>query len=298
VTGVDNPDAIIAADRISDELGLDTISAGVTIAFAMELFERGILTLEDTGGMDLSFGNDVSMVKLLHMMGEREGLGDMLADGCVSAAKKIGKGSEKYAMHVKGLELPGYDVRGAKAHGLNFATAFTGADHNKGYAFQEIFGIPIPYPVDRFAIEGKGKLCKWNQDARTALADSPTMCVFLVDMAVAGFMFENAADLMEGTTGLIYTPEEVHEVGERINNLARVFNTLAGFTRADDDLPERLKTEPILEGSSKGEMISQADLDFMLDEYYDARGWTRDGIPTRAKLEGLRLGYAANKLGL
>ena len=177
------------------------------------------------------------------------------------------------------------------------ATAFTGADHNKGYAFQEIFGIPIPYPVDRFAIEGKGKLTKWNQDARTALADSPTMCVFLMDMAVADFMFENTADLMEGTTGLIYTPEEVHQVGERINNLARVFNILAGFTRADDDLPERLKTEPIPEGPSKGELISQADLDFMLDEYYDARGWTRDGVPTRAKLEELRLGYAGRSPG-
>ncbi len=298
VTGVDNPDAIIAADRICDELGLDTISAGVTIAFAMELFEKGILTLDDTDGIDLRFGNDQAMVKMLHLMGERQGLGDILADGSRAAAKKIGKGSEKYAMHIKGLELPGYDVRGAKAHGLSMATAFTGADHNKGYAFQEIFGIPIPYQVDRLALEGKGKLCKWNQDARTAIADSSTMCVFLMDMAVADFMFENTADIMKGLTGLEYTPEEVHQVGERINNLARVYNTLAGFTRADDDLPERLKTEPIKDGASKGELISQADLDLMLDEYYDARGWSRDGVPTRAKLEELRLGYAADRLGL
>jgi aldehyde:ferredoxin oxidoreductase len=124
------------------------------------------------------------------------------------------------------------------------------------------------------------------------------MCVFLVDMAVADFMFENAADLMAGATGLKYTPDEVHQVGERICNLARVFNALAGFTRADDDLPERLKTEPIPDGPSKGELISQADLDFMLDEYYEARGWTPEGTPTRAKLEELRLGYAADKLGL
>ncbi|MBN1320759.1 MAG: aldehyde ferredoxin oxidoreductase family protein [Thermoleophilia bacterium] len=298
VTGVDNPDAIIAADRLSDELGIDTISAGVTIAFAMELFEKGILTLEDTGGMDLSFGNDESMIKLLGMMGERQGLGDLLADGTRAAAEKIGKGSEKYAMHIKGLELPGYDIRGAKAHGLSMATAFTGADHNKGYAFQEIFGIPIPYQVDRLAIEGKGKLTKWNQDARTVIGDSSTMCVFLMDMAVADFMFENTADIMEGLTGLKYTPEEVHQVGERINNLARVFNILAGLSRADDDLPERLKTEPIKDGSSKGELISQADLDTMLDEYYEARGWTVEGIPTRAKLEELRLGYAADRLGI
>ncbi len=296
VTGVDNPDAIIAADRISDELGLDTISAGVTIAFAMELFERGILTLEDTGGLDLHFGNDQAMIKLLHMIGERDGFGDILADGSREAAKRIGKGSEKYAMHIKGLELPGYDVRGAKAHGLSMATAFTGADHNKGYAFQEIFGIPIPYQVDRLAIEGKGKLTMWNQDARTAVADSATMCVFLMDMAVADFMFENTANIQEGLTGLKLTPEEVHQVGERINNLARVFNIQAGFTRADDDLPERLKTEPLPDGASKGELISQADLDTMLDEYYEARGWTEQGVPTRAKLEELRMGYAADAL--
>ena len=298
VTGVDDPDAIIAADRLCDEFGLDTMSSGVTIAFAMELFERGILTLEDTGGMDLRFGNHEAMIRLLTMMGERQGLGDVLADGTRAAAQRIGRGSEKYAMHVKGLELPAYDVRGAKAHGLNYATAFTGADHNKGYAFQEIFGIPIPRPVDRFALEGKGELTKWNQDARTALADSPTMCVFLIDMAVADFMFDNAADLMQGTTGLVYTPTEVHQVGERVNNLARVFNILAGFTRADDDLPERLKTEPILEGASKGQTISQADLDFMLDEYYEARGWTKEGVPTRTKLEELRLGRAADALGI
>ena len=302
VVGVDNPDAIIAADRVCDELGLDSISAGVTVAFAMELFERGIVTPEETGGLDLHFGNDRAMLELLHLMGERAkeraGLGDWLADGVRVAAQKIGRGSEKYAMHVKGLELPGYDVRGAKAHGLSYATAFTGADHNKGYAFQEIFGIPVPYPVDRFAIEGKGKLCKWNQDARTAVADSPTMCVFLLDMAVADFMFENTAGLMEGTTGLAYTPEEIQQVGERVNNLARVYNLAAGFTRADDDLPERLKTEPIPDGASKGQLISQVDLDRMLDEYYEARGWTKEGVPGRAKLEELRLGYAADRLGL
>jgi len=115
---------------------------------------------------------------------------------------------------------------------------------------------------------------------------------------VADFMFENTANLMEAATGLTYTPEEVHQVGERINNLARIFNIKAGFTRADDDLPERLKTEPIPDGPSKGELISQKDLDFMLDEYYDARGWGRDGVPTRAKLEELRLGYCADALGL
>jgi aldehyde:ferredoxin oxidoreductase len=122
-----------------------------------------------------------------------------------AAAAKIGKGTERYALHVKGLELPGYDVRGAKAHGLSYATAFTGADHNRGYAFQEIFGVPIPYPVDRFAIEGKGKLTKWNQDVRTATCDCPTMCVFLLDMAMAPKATESTAAFMEAVTGLAFT---------------------------------------------------------------------------------------------
>ena len=156
--GIDEVDPIIAADRLADELGLDTISAGVTISFAMELFEKGILTLEETDGIDLRFGNDEAMMRVLRKIAYRDGLGDLLADGSLAAAKKIGKGAEKYAMQVKGLELPGYDVRALKGHGLGFATSYTGADHCRGYAFQEVFGVPIPWEVDRLAIEGKGKL--------------------------------------------------------------------------------------------------------------------------------------------
>ena len=236
------------------------MSAGVTIAFAMELFERGIITLEDTGGMDLHFGNHAAMVELIHLMGEREGFGDVLSDGVRIAAERIGKGSERYAMHVKGLELPAYDVRGAKAHGLGYATSYTGADHNKGYAIQEIFGLPFPYPVDRFEVKGKGALTMWNQDARTAVGDCPTMCIFMLDTSVAPFLFENTAGLMVGATGLPFTADDVQRVGERVNNLARAFNTLAGLTRADDDLPERLKTEPIPEGPAKGHMIPRPTL--------------------------------------
>ncbi len=202
VTGVENIDAIIAADRLADELGFDTLSSGVTIAFAMELYEKGILSKEDTGGLELNFGNHEAMNTILKLMAYREGIGDLLADGSKAAAERIGKGSEKYAMHVKGLELPAYDVRGAKAHGLNYATSFTGADHCRGYAFQEIFGIPVPHEVDRFTAEGKGKLTKWNQDIRTATTDAPTMCAFLLDMAVVGIAAQNTAALMEAVTGL------------------------------------------------------------------------------------------------
>jgi aldehyde:ferredoxin oxidoreductase len=298
-TGVDNLDAVIAADRLSDELGLDTISAGVTIGFAMELFEKGILGTADTGGLELKFGNDQAMITLLRKMAYREGIGDLLADGTKAAAKRIGKGTDKYAIHIKGLELPAYDVRGAKAHGLNYATSYTGADHNRGYAYQEIFGIPEPWPVDRFSYENKGKLTKWNQDVRSATCDCAPMCAFLLDMALPGTGPQNTAPLMEGVTGLAFTPEEVEKVGERLNNLARAFNVREGFTRADDTFPERLMTEPLKTGGSKGQVITHADLKQMLDEYYTVRGWDLNtGIPTKAKLEELRLGYVAKQLGL
>ena len=297
--GVDNLDAIIAADRLCDELGLDTMSAGVTIGFAMELFERGLLTTHDTGGLELTFGNHKAVIDLIRQMAYREGFGALLADGTRIAAQQIGRGTEKYAMHVKGLELPAYDVRGAYGHGLNYATSFTGADHNRGYAIQEIFGVPVPYPADRFSTENKGDLTKWNQDARAATCDSPTMCCFVFDMALAPLALRNTAALMEAVTGISYTAEEVMKAGERINNLARAFNVREGFGRAEDTLPERVMTEPLKAGASQGHVISKEDLDFMLDEYYKARGWDpRTGIPTREKLVELDLAYVADQLGL
>lgn len=292
-TGVDNLDAVIAADRLCDELGLDNMSAGVAVGFAMELYEKGILTGEDTGGTELNFGNDGAMLDLIAKIAFRRGLGAVLADGVRVAAEKIGKGAEKYAMHIKGLELPAYDVRGAKAHGLNYATSYTGADHNRGYAFQELFGIPVPEAVDRFAYQGKGRLTKWNQDIRTATCDCPSMCAFILDMALPATAPQNTADMVNAATGLQLTPADVEAVGERVNNLARVFNIREGFTRGDDTFPERILTEPIREGGSKGCYISLDELNKMLDEYYTARGWTPEGVPTEEKLLSLGLEEAA-----
>ena len=298
-TGVDDLDSIIAADRLADELGLDTLSAGVTIGFAMELFERGLLTMDDTEGLALNFGNHEAMVKLLQLMALREGFGEILSDGVRVAAERIGKGSDKYALHVKGLELPAYDFRGAKAHGLNYATSFVGADHNRGHAIQEIFGTPIPFPADRFTIQDKGRLTMWNQDVRAATCDSPTMCAFILDMALAFTALENTAALMEALTGVPYAPEEIMKVGERINNVARAFNVREGFSRSDDTLPERILAEPLTQGASKGHLIGREDLEVMLDVYYMARDWdVHTGIPSKDKLVELGLGYVAEQLGL
>jgi aldehyde:ferredoxin oxidoreductase len=285
--GIDYLPAVIAADRVCDEYGLDTMSAGVVIGFAMELYEKGILTKKDTDGLELKFGNHGILLEMLRKITYREGLGDILSQGTRKAAEIIGKGSEAYAMHVKGLELPAYDVRGAKAHGLNYATAYTGADHNRGYAFQEIFDIPEPEKVDRFAIKGKGRLTKWNQDVRGVTCDCAPMCAFLLDMAVPGIACRNTADMVNAAAGTDFTPEEIEKIGERINNLARLFNIGEGFTRKDDTFPKRLMTEAIKDGASKGQLISQADLDTMLDEYYAVRGWDNGGNPTPAKLKEL-----------
>ncbi len=287
--GVDYLPAVIAADRLCDEYGIDTISAGVAIGWAMELFEKGIITKKDTDGIDLKFGNHAAVIAMLRKISYQEGLGALLGQGTKKAAEKIGKGTGDYAMQVKGLEMPAYDVRGAKAHGLNYATSYTGADHNRGYAYQEIFGIPIPEKVDRTATKGKGRLTKWNQDVRSVTCDCATMCAFLLDMAVPDIACQNTADLVNAASGTSFTSEEIQKIGERLNNVARLFNIGAGFTRKDDTFPKRLMTEPIKAGASKGQIISQKDLDEMLDEYYSERGWDKSGAPTPDKLKELGL---------
>jgi len=285
--GVGYLPAIIAADRICDEYGIDTMSAGVTIGFAMELYEKGILTKKDTDGIDLKFGNYQAVLEMLRRITFQEGLGALLGQGTRKMAEKIGKGSEDYAMNIKGLELPAYDIRGAKAHGLNYATSYTGADHNRGYAYQEIFDVPHPEKVDRFAIKGKGRLTKWNQDVRCVTCDCAPMCAFLLDMAVPDIACQNTADLVNAATGMRFTADEIQRIGERINNVARLFNGREGFGRKDDTFPKRIMTEAIKAGASAGQLISQADLDEMLDEYYAERGWDKDGTPTAAKLKEL-----------
>lgn len=286
VLGIDDPELVIAADRLCDELGIDTMSSGVAIAMAMELYEEGILT--ETDGLELKFGNKDVVLPFLRMMAYKEGFAKIFADGTKKAAEYLGEEAKYYAMEVKGLELPAYDVRGLKAHGLNYATSYTGADHNRGYAFQEVFGIPIPHAVERLDIEGKGKITKFNQDF-ASLPDILTMCEFPVQQALTDVAQKVAADLLSAATGLEFTEEEVWQICERLNNICRMFNVREGFSRKDDTLPRRILEEPIKEGLSKGERISQEDLDTMLDEYYEARGWDENGIPTPEKLKELGL---------
>ena len=289
--GITDMGACIAMDRLCDELGVDTVSFGATVAMAMELYERDILTRKDVDGLDLKFGNHEAAVAVLRKIAYREGVGDLLAEGSRLAALRIGGDAPKYAMHVKGLEFPGYDPRGLKAMGLNYMTAFTGADHSRGHSEQEVFGIPVPQAVDRLAIEGKAALTIFNQDGGASVKDSSMLCTFVVRLALLPKNLGPTliADLWRAAQGYDVTPEEVVRVGERVTNVARVWNLRAGFTRADDTLPERLLMEELKTGASKGHRISPADRDTMLDEYYSLHGWDAKGVPTPERLKALGL---------
>ncbi len=293
MVGCDSLEMIVEVNRICDEYCVDTISVGSTIAFAMELFERGILTKEDVDGMDLTWGNQEAVIELVKKIVKREGFGDILADGTKKAAERIGKGSEKYAIHVKGLELPGYDPRALKAAGLNLATSPFGATHVTGQAPQEMMPKGTPGAIDRFSAEGKGPICMFNQDT-IAIYETGIYCIFpksigLVDVKAFGQMFLAATGIEE------FADEEyLYKVGERLWNLERAFNTREGFSRRDDYLPERFIKESVKNGPIKGQIY---EMDQMLDDYYEARGWDKDtGVATRKKLESLDLKFVADDL--
>ena len=274
-------DAIVAADRLCDQLGLDTISTGGAIAFAMECAERGLLTTQELDGMDLRFGNHTAMVATIRKIGSRQGIGALLAEGVRRAAEQIGKEAEQFAMHVKGLELAGYDPRGAKGMGIEYATSPRGGCHERGLISRETFGAP-PY-IDPLAIEGKGRVVKETQD-ETAVLDSLGVCVFPPHND--GMEMADIAQLLSCVTGKSLTAESLMEAGDRIWNLERLFNIREGFSRKDDTLPLRLLYEPLSKGPAKGQVV---ELDQLLNDYYRTRQWDKNGIPTQDMLTKLGL---------
>ncbi len=282
-----NIEATIAADQLCDDLGLDTISTGNCIGFAFELYEKGILTTQDTDGLDLTYGNHEAAIALIEKIARREGIGNLLAEGTMRAAAEIGKGTEAYAIHVKGLELPAYEPRGAKAHGYSYATSNIGATHNYGYAHQEVRGVPVPRAVDRFAEEEKEDLVIYNQD-KTAMCEVGIACVFPQSY---GWFPDIFGRMLAAATGIdrFADVDYLWKVGERIINMERSFIVREGFRRKHDYLPQRLRNEPLhtLGAPGEGQMVSEHDK--FLDRYYQLRGWTKDGIPTIEKLKELGL---------
>ena len=274
-------DAVIAADRLCDQLGLDTISTGNTIGFAMECAEKGLLNQDNLDGLDLRFGNHQAMVEMVRRIGYRDGIGDLLAEGTRKAAERIGGGSERFAIQVKGLELPAYDPRGAKSTGIEFATSPRGGCHDRGLVARETFGAPPP--IDRFSTVGKGVVAKEAQDD-TSILDALGACVFPPHQG--GMSMGETAELVSCVLGKQFNAEDLMTAGDRIWTLERLFNMREGFTRKDDSLPPRLLEEPMPKGPAKGHVV---ELDVLLDDYYRARGWNNEAVPTKEKLDMLGL---------
>ncbi|MGB9890169.1 MAG: aldehyde ferredoxin oxidoreductase family protein, partial [Anaerolineae bacterium] len=278
--GVDNLAAITKANYVCNELGLDTISAGVTIACAMEMYEQGLIPESDIG-RPLRFGDGEAVVEMVRLAGLREGFGDLIAQGSYRLASHYGH--PEFSMSAKKQEFPAYDPRGAKGMGLLYATSNIGASHMAGdTAYMEVFGVPKK--VDPLSWEDKPRLVKYFEDIFT-IVDAAGLCVFLS----IRYLFEptynvepvRISRLMEYATGAGYDEETLLRAGERVYNLERMFLVRAGFSRADDTLPPRMLYEPMPEGPAKGHVV---ELDRMLPEYYRLRGWDENGVPTPEKL--------------
>jgi aldehyde:ferredoxin oxidoreductase len=283
-TGVNRPDAIIKAAALCTQYGMDAQSVGVIVGFAMDCHEKGLLTHDDLQGIDAHFGNAEAMLQLIEKMGKREGIGELLADGVKAAAEKIGKGSDQLAQHIKGLEVTGYDLRCLKTAALAAAVSFRGADQNRSGAY----AIDLKGTVNRLKAErGRGRLVKELEDIY-AVIDSLIVCknargVFQKDMA-------DFAKLYSVVTGTEVSAEALATAAERINTLARLINLREGLTRKDDTLPWKVLHEPIPdEGPVKGAIVTEHELDLLLDDYYAARGWDKQGIPTPETLSTLGL---------
>jgi aldehyde:ferredoxin oxidoreductase len=290
----DLPLALKCVD-LANRYGLDAITLSEVISWAMECYERGLLSRADAGGLDLAWGNGETILTLIHRIAHREGFGDFLADGVKTAAERLGRGSDEIALHGKGLELFQADVRSIKAYGLGNAVSSRGADHLRSEPWFEFSNDPeegirrygIPETAFRLEYKGKGLVVKHFEEM-AAVSDATGVCKNTYNnMEVLDW--EETAGLLGAATGWNMTGEEVRQIGERIVNLERLFIAREGITRRDDVLPTRFIREPMPEGSgpSTGSLL---ELEPMLDEYYRARGWdVETGLPMAEKLQELGL---------
>ena len=271
--GISDFGAIVAGNQLCDELGIDTMSAGNLVALTMELYERGLISKEDTAGIEARFGNPDALLGIIRLIAERKAIGDLLAEGVKGVVEKHPEWSP-YVLAVKGMPFAAYDPRGFYGNALTYGTSSRGACHNVG-------GWTIRAELqsgqyDRFALEGKGKLVMETQDNR-AYVDSLGLCT--VVRGSLGFSNSPTMDILNIVTGHDFTPELMH-IGERIYNLERLILNREGVGRAEDQLPERIVKEAIPSGPIKGQVLSEEMYNRMLDEYYRDRGWDAQGAPT------------------
>ena len=277
-TGVDDLESLQYANMICNEHGMDPISLGSTIAAAMDLYEQGVITDRDTGGVALRFGSAEALVAIVEQTAKGEGFGKEIGQGSRRLCEKYGK--PELSMSVKGQELPAYDPRGIQGMGLTYATSNRGACHLRGYTVaSEVLGIPEK--TDPLTTDGKAGMVKAIQDAAAAV-DSTGTCIF----TTFALTLDDIAPEVDAACEGDWSADKMIEVGERIWNLERNYNLNAGFTAADDTLPKRILKDAAKTGPASGKVN---DLGKMLPEYYQLRGWTADGVPSNETLQRLAL---------
>jgi len=287
---LENIEEVAYVNYVADELGIDTISGGSVVAFVMEAMEKGLLTPEEVG-REIRWGSADDTAWLLERIARREGIGEFLARGVRDAAAKIGKGADKFAMHIKGLEISGYESRYAPAMMLAYMTADIGAHHNRAWA------ITYDAAVGQDIIEGKAHKVIELQHQRP-LFDALGLC--RLQWIEIGFELEHYGDIFPMVTGWDYTWDDLIRISERVWNLTRCFNIRErpDFGRAWDLPPPRWMEEPLPSGAGKGRCMKRENAEKMLDEYYKLRGWDSNGRPTKAKLKELGLDFVLESLGL
>jgi len=295
-----NMETILVANHLVNKYGLDTLETGGLIAWAMELYEKGMLSEKQTDGLKLEWGNENVVFELIRRIALREGFGNVLADGFKNAIAKVGQGSDYYAIQVKGMSNLHSDERPTPSFALGIATSTRGADHLRSRPAIDMYGLPEellkevyegPVASDYTSYEGKSRMIWW-QERLYALTDSIGVCKFqTVFCAVHAPNWNEYSKLIRLATGIEFSKAQLMEIGERIYTLERLFNLREGFTRKDDNLPERYFKEPTPIGLpvAKGKKIDKAQFEKMLDEYYALHDWDREGVPKKETLEKLGL---------
>jgi len=295
--GVSDLAAICKANELCQRYGLDTISTGCTIAFAMECFQHGIITSKDMDGLDLRFGNSEAVLKAIEMIGRREGIGVVLAEGTKRAAETFGKGAENYAIHVKGQEVPMHDPRLKKGLGLGYAVSPTGADHchnihdtvmgSAAYESLKPLGVFEEAPV--FALTPEKVRVTKNWIEMRVLANSLSICQF------PPWRFSEYVELLNAVTGWGASMYELVQVADRVLNLARIFNIREGFLSSDDWLPKRF-FEPQTSGALSKTAVDSKELAEAIRTYYGMMGWDSNGLPRKETLQSINCGWAYDYL--
>lgn len=297
--------SILYSNLLCDKYGLDTISMGGVLSFLMECYENGLVEKKDLDGIDLSWGNDEAITSLITKTAKRDGVGDAMAEGVMRLAKKIGKGSERFAMHVKGMEVSGQDGRAHRSIGLSHATGARGADHLRSLVTVDQLGYEdvagerfgkdkLPEICDPYSEKHKALAVKVTEDVY-AIRDALIVCWYTVSWPPV-FWIDDFAAVLPVVTGEkeFGSVDELMKIGERQINLKRAFNVREGLGRESDRLPDRFTKEPMPSGPAQGQVV---DLDTMLDEYYALRGWDpKTGAPTKRTFVRLGLDAVADEL--